>query len=111
MLKKMKYLGAFFATIVLFFTIATPASAQIVTSDKLITVDLGKQMLFAWQDGKIQHQTKVSTGMNLTPTVKGSFKITRKYPVQDMRGPSPYKSIYPTGKYYIKNVSLLFFWK
>lgn len=112
MLKRMKYLGAFFATVVLFFTVAASASAQIVTSDKLITVDLGKQMLFAWQDGKIQHQTRVSTGMNLTPTVRGSFKIGRKYTKQDMAGPSPYKNIYPTGKYYIKDVpNVMYFYQ
>jgi len=77
------------------------AQAQIYTSEKMITVDLGSQTLREWQDGKIQYETKVSTGMRLTPTVKRSFKIRTKIPLQDMRGPSPYKQYYPTGKYFI----------
>jgi lipoprotein-anchoring transpeptidase ErfK/SrfK len=100
------------AAFLLFLTVASPASADIITSDKMITVDTGKQMLYAWESGRIVHQTRVSTGMNLTPTVKGSFKITRKYPVQDMRGPSPYRNVYPSGKYFIKNVpNVMYFYQ
>jgi|SRR3989344_1270426 len=84
--------------------LASPVSADIYTTDKLITVDTGSQTLRAWEGGKIVHQTKVSTGMKLTPTVKGSFKIYVKYPVRDMKGPSPYKNIYPKGFYHLKNV-------
>ena len=95
-----------------FFIFTTPASAEISTTEKLITVDTHSQTLTAWQDGKIQHQTKVSTGMKLTPTVKGSFKVYLKYPVKDMRGPSPYKNIYPTGKYHLKNVpNIMYFYQ
>ncbi|HLC87591.1 MAG TPA: L,D-transpeptidase, partial [Patescibacteria group bacterium] len=36
--------------------------------------------------------------------VKGSFKVYNKIPLHDMRGPSPYKNIYPSGKYHIKDV-------
>lgn len=89
----------------LFLLIFVPtANAQIFTNEKMITVDLGSQKLTAWDQGKIVYETKVSTGMNLTPTVKGSFKIYSKTPLQDMRGASPYKNIYPTGKYLVKNV-------
>lgn len=97
----------FLPIIISFMTFAifpSTASADVITSGKLITVDTGKQMLYAWDGGQIVHQTKVSTGMKLTPTVKGSFKIQRKVPIQDMRGPSPYKNIYPSGKYHIKDV-------
>ena len=80
------------------------AANEIITSDKLITVDLGKQMLYAWEGGKIVHETKVSTGMNLTPTVRGSFKIQRKKVKDNMQGPSPYRNVYPTGRYFIKDV-------
>lgn len=87
------------------FIIPTSAhAAPIFTNEKMITVDLGAQKLTAWQDGKIKHETRVSSGMRLTPTVKGSFKVWLKVPMQDMRGPSPYKDIYPTGKYLVKNV-------
>lgn len=89
-----------------------PATAQIITTDKLITVDLGTQTLTAWEGGRIIHQTKVSTGMNLTPTVRGGFKIRTKIPIQDMRGPSPYRQYHPNGRYHIKNVpNVMYFYQ
>ena len=94
----------FLVAAVLFLYIPKSASAQIITAEKLITVDTGSQTVTAWNNGQIQYQTKASTGMYLTPTVKGSFKIRTKIPMQDMRGPSPYRQYHPSGKYYIKNV-------
>jgi len=91
---------------------APEVSAQIYTTDKLITVDIGSQTLTAWEQGQIKHKTKVSTGMKLTPTVKGSFKIYLKYPLHDMKGPSPYKNIYPKGNYHLKNVpNIMYFYQ
>jgi lipoprotein-anchoring transpeptidase ErfK/SrfK len=82
------------------FTANFPAiAAEITTVDKLITVDIGKQRLYAWEGGKIIHETAVSTGMYYTPTVKGSFSIKRKIPVQDMKGNYP-----PYPPYFIKGV-------
>ena len=74
-------------------------AAEIYTLDKLITVDLGKQMLFAWKDGEIVYQTKVSAGLPKTPTVKGSFKILWKVPKTRMKGESKWY-----GKYDYKDV-------
>lgn len=108
----MKRLVLAFVTLILFFVFPSTASADIITNEKMITVDTGKQMLYAWENGQIVHQTKVSTGMYLTPTVKGSFKIYRKVPLQDMRGPSPYKQYYPSGKYLVKNVpNVMYFYQ
>ncbi len=95
----MKRFMLFFIILSLFFLLPQPASADIITSGKLITVDTGKQMLYAWDGGKIQFQTPVSTGMRYTPTVKGSFKIYRKLPLQDMKG--HYRPYEP---YSLKNV-------
>lgn len=92
---------------VVWILFAVPIHAQaadVFTNDKLISVDLGSQKLVAWENGKVVYETKVSSGMNLTPTVKGSFKIYFKTPLTDMRGPSPYKNIFPSGKYLTKNV-------
>ena len=101
----MKYLFAFFISILFLFSFVTPVNAaQILTTGKLITVDIGSQTLTAWEGGEVKHKTRVSTGMKLTPTVKGSFKIYAKLPIQDMRGPSPYKQLYPSGQYLVKNV-------
>lgn len=93
--------------LVLFFIVHTPASAQVTTSDKLITVDTGKQMLYAWNHGRIEFQTLVSTGMYYTPTVKGTFKIYSKYELQDMKG-----HYLPYEPYSIKNVpNVMYFYQ
>jgi lipoprotein-anchoring transpeptidase ErfK/SrfK len=93
-----------------FFILTNPAQAtEIHTTEKLIVVDTGSQTLTAWNEGKIQHTTKVSTGMKKTPTVKGTFPIYWKIPMKDMRGPSPYKHIYPSGRYHLKNVPHVMF--
>lgn len=89
----------FLPILFLFLFLPATANAQIITTQKLITVDLGKQMLYAWEGGRVVFQSPVSTGMRYTPTVRGSFKILRKVPVQDMRGSYP-----PYPPYYTKNV-------
>lgn len=95
----------FVFSLMLFVGVSAPVSAdEVFTNEKLISVDLGSQKLMAWENGKIVYETRVSSGMNLTPTVKGKFKIYYKTPLTDMRGPSPYKNIYPSGKYLTKNV-------
>ena len=84
---------------IFFILFSTKVNAQIFTNEKLITVDLSKQRLYAWEDGKIKKRFKVSTGMYYTPTVKGSFNIYKKVDLQDMRGYFP-----PYKPYYIKDV-------
>lgn len=95
----MKYLFGLLIAFFFFFPTSVEA-ADIVTTDKLITVDIAKQMLFAWEGGKIVYQTPVSTGLPKSPTIRGTFRIYTKYPVQaNMRGWSPY-----IGTYNLKNV-------
>ena len=98
-----KILFSFILALVFIFPIKTSA-ADIFTNEKLISVDIGSQKLIAWENGRVVYETKVSSGMKLTPTIKGGFKIYHKTPLTDMRGPSPYKNIYPSGKYVTKNV-------
>ena len=108
----MKYFFVFLFFLISFLTPSKTLASEIYTTDKLITVDISKQMLYAWEGGKIQYQTQVSTGMRLTPTVKGSFRIWLKIPLADMSGPSPYKYIYPKGKYLLKNVpNIMYFYQ
>lgn len=77
---------------------------DIITTDKLITVDTGKQQLTAWDNGAIFFQTSVSTGLYQTPTVKGNFRIYAKLPVQDMKG---YSEVH--GNYFLKNVPYIMY--
>ncbi len=94
----MRYFLALFLLFLLFFP-KRAFGADIITDAKLVTVDIGKQKLFAWEGGKIVHETRVSTGMKHTPTVTGSFKVRRKVSMQDMKGNYP-----PYPKYEIKDV-------
>ena len=100
----MKRLLLFFSVFFLFFSASSVQAADIITTGKLITVDTGTQMLRAWENGQIVHETKVSTGMRYTPTVKGSFKIGRKYEVKDMKG-----RYAPYPPYHLKNVPHVMF--
>ncbi len=72
---------------------------EILTADKLITVDIGKQRLYAWEGGQVIKEFVVSTGMRYTPTLKGSFKIRSKVDQQNMKGSYP-----PYEPYFIKDV-------
>ena len=104
----MKLLTFLVAVLFIYSSLFAPLifATEIITDQKLITVDTGKQMLFAWEGGKIIHQTKVSTGMKFAPTVLGSFKIRRKVPLQDMKGNYP-----PYPPYKIKNVpNIMYFY-
>ncbi len=101
----------FFAAIffcLVFFLSYSPVHAQgIFTDKKLITVDIGKQMVYAWEGGKIVYSTKASTGMYYTPTVTGTFAIRTKLPFQDMKGNYP-----PYEPYFIKNVpNVMYFYQ
>lgn len=106
---KHKYIFIFiiFIFFISFIFIQKPHAEDILTNEKLITVDIGKQKLFAWDQGKIVFETPVSTGMQLAPTVRGRYKILRKVPLKDMIGQvKPYK------KYHLKNVpNIMYFYQ
>lgn len=95
----MKRILVFFILFALFFLPQPIFAQEIITADKLITIDTTKQRLYAWEGGQIQKEIIVSTGMRYTPTIKGSFKIRRKVPLQDMKGHYP-----PYEPYFIKDV-------
>jgi lipoprotein-anchoring transpeptidase ErfK/SrfK len=78
----------------LFFGSKTVYGAEIITDGKLITVDLTKQTLFAWESGKVVFQTKISSGLPKTPTVRGSYNIRTKVPSQRMKGGSKWYGYY-----------------
>lgn len=95
----MRKLVLFLFSFAFLFFVQTSHAEGIYTTEKMITVDLGSQRLYAWEGGQIQNQFVVSTGMRYTPTIKGSFKIQRKVPLQDMKGYYP-----PYEPYHIKDV-------
>lgn len=96
------------ACLILFFVVPGKVSAQdISTTDKLITVDIGKQKMYVWEGGKVLQEFRVSTGMRYTPTVKGSFKIRSKIEKQNMKGNYP-----PYEPYFRKDVpNVMYFYQ
>lgn len=103
----MKRIIVFVFILVYSFFITPKANAQIITIDKLITVDISKSMIYAWEGGRVVNQSPVASGMRYTPTVKGNFKVYRKVDIQDMKGSYP-----PYPPYNIKNVpNIMYFHK
>ena len=102
-----KFFAAVFFCLVFFLSYSPVRAQDIITDKKLITVDIGKQMVYAWEGGKMIFSTKASTGMYYTPTVKGTFAVQRKIPVQDMKGNYP-----PYEPYFLKNVpNVMYFYQ
>jgi lipoprotein-anchoring transpeptidase ErfK/SrfK len=64
-------------------------ASTIATSSKRIIVDRTKQVLYAYDDNGLYMKEKVSTGIELTPTPRGTFTIYRKTPSRYMQGPIP----------------------
>ncbi|MDE2079000.1 MAG: L,D-transpeptidase, partial [Patescibacteria group bacterium] len=62
---------------------------MVATTTRYIVIDLGKQALTAFDNGVVFLQTPVSTGLELTPTPRGTFMVLRKTPSSYMQGPLP----------------------
>ena len=56
---------------------------------KEIIVNRSEQKLYAYENGKLFMETDISTGLELTPTPRGTFTIFRKTPSRYMQGPLP----------------------
>jgi hypothetical protein len=59
------------------------------SSTKRIIVDRAKQMLYAYDGDTLFMETSVSTGIELTPTLLGTYTIFKKTPSRYMQGPIP----------------------
>ncbi len=59
------------------------------TTQKNILVDRTTQMLYAYDGTTLFLKSPVSTGLELTPTPRGTFTIYRKSPSRYMQGPLP----------------------
>ena len=56
---------------------------------KKIVVDRSEQKLYAYEDDLLYMETAISTGLELTPTPRGTFTIFKKTPSRYMQGPLP----------------------
>lgn len=62
---------------------------QLTQTNKRIIVSRQKQKLFAYEGNELFMEEDISTGVELTPTPKGTFTIFRKTPSRYMQGPLP----------------------
>ncbi|OGZ06089.1 MAG: hypothetical protein A2845_01590 [Candidatus Lloydbacteria bacterium RIFCSPHIGHO2_01_FULL_49_22] len=59
------------------------------TSTKRIIVERWTQKLYAYEGEELFMEAKISTGVELTPTPRGTFTVFKKTPSRYMQGPIP----------------------
>ena len=64
-------------------------TADTATTTKHIIIDRGEQKLYAYDGDTLFLEAPVSTGLDLTPTPRGTFSVYRKTPSRYMQGPLP----------------------
>lgn len=106
-----KFFTGFFFVILILLAFPQNTGAQVYTKDKVIAVDLGSQMLHAWEGGNIVYSTPISSGLPASPTVKGTFQIYSKFPSYRMVGVSPVNGHYdhpgvPSVMYFYKSYAI-----
>jgi len=89
------YIASDFAEPVITFKEESAGTPQ--SSDKKIIVDRSEQKLYAYAGETLFMESNVSTGLELTPTPRGTFSIFKKLPSRYMQGPLPYLE---NSKYY-----------
>ncbi len=60
---------------------------QIATTTKHIVVDVSEQKLYAYDGDTLFMEESVSTGLELTPTARGTFSVFKMTPSRFMQGP------------------------
>jgi lipoprotein-anchoring transpeptidase ErfK/SrfK len=83
-----------------------PTTAAPTATGKVIDVDLSEQMVRAYEDGKLFMQSRVSTGLKGTPTVKGTYRIYEKYRSVGMSGPGYMLPNVPYAMFFFDGYSL-----
>ena len=63
--------------------------AEAKESNKKIVVDRSEQKLYAYSGEELLMEALISTGLELTPTPRGTFSIFKKMPSRYMQGPLP----------------------
>ena len=63
--------------------------ADTPTTNKRIVVDVSEEMLYAYDGDTLFMKEPISTGLEFTPTPRGTFSVFRKTPSRYMQGPIP----------------------
>ncbi len=85
--KKSMYVAADYVRV--FEDIGSVDQTEPYTGSKRILVDRSDQKLYAYEGETLFMEQDISTGHDLTPTPRGTFKIFRKTPSRYMQGPVP----------------------
>jgi len=80
--------------------------AVVDTDERWIDIDLGNQMLYAYDGDELVGSFVVSTGTYLHPTVTGQYKIYVKYTYTDMRGDDYYLPDVPYTMYFYEGYGI-----
>ncbi len=64
-------------------------SGTTATTTKRIIVDVSEEKLYAYDGDKLFMEEPISTGLELTPTARGTFHIFKMTPSRFMQGPIP----------------------
>jgi L,D-transpeptidase catalytic domain len=59
------------------------------SNNQKIIIDRSEQKLFAYDGDELFMETSISTGLELTPTPRGTFTVFKKTPSRYMQGPLP----------------------
>lgn len=59
------------------------------STNKRIVVDRSEQKLYAYDGSRLFMEEPISTGLELTPTPRGTFTVYKKTPSRYMQGPIP----------------------
>lgn len=86
------YVSADYVTVLLdegVKTISKIGNSGVMSSDKKIVVDRSEQTLTAYDGAGTVLTVPISTGLALTPTPRGTFRVYKKTPSRYMQGPLP----------------------
>lgn len=64
-------------------------SGDVYTGSKRIVVDVSEEKLYAYDGDKLFMEESISTGLEFTPTPRGTFAIFKMTPSRFMQGPIP----------------------
>lgn len=64
-------------------------SGETATTTKRIVVDISEQKLYAYDGDTLFMEETISTGLELTPTARGTFHVFKMTPSRFMQGPIP----------------------
>lgn len=83
------YVSAQFVSLITNETDHELAKGEIASTTKRIVVDVSEEKLYAYEGNKLFMKESISTGLEFTPTPRGTFTVFKMTPSRYMQGPIP----------------------